>query len=146
MTRDLMSDSLGDGVGGLGDSLGDSLEPLLDVTPDIDEQALADLMPIADSPAEAEAELEDMDFEGFIEIDPDNPASSSDEDVDDIAAALEEYGYDTADIGKKDSFNAKWVGEETEVSSRKAAAAGHEARNDMAAAGDMGVPENRHDT
>ena len=66
------------------------------------------------------------------------------DDEDDIRAALEEYGYDTSDIGKKDSFNEKWVGDETGVSSSEAAEAGHAARDDMAAAGDMGIPADRH--
>ena len=67
------------------------------------------------------------------------------DDVDDVRAALEEYGYETDDIGNKSSFDKEWVAEETGVSVSEATEAGHAARDDMADAGDMGVPGDRHD-
>lgn len=66
------------------------------------------------------------------------------DDEDDIRAALEEYGYETDDIGNKSSFDNEWVAKETEVSTKEAAEAGHFANDDMAAAGDMGIPADRH--
>ena len=70
------------------------------------------------------------------------PPEESDPDVD----ALQEAGYDTSDAGKgNDSFNAKTVGELTGSTSTSAAAAGHAARDDMAEAGDMGIPSDRHE-
>ncbi len=148
MMSDMGGDSLGDGVGNLGgslgDSLGDSFDAALDDGAELDE-ALADFMPIADSPAEVEAELEDIDFEGFIEIDPDSPPTI-DEDPDDIAAALEEYGYPTDDLGQKPKeYEFKeWVAKETGVSKDVAGKAGHEARDGME---DIGwVPPSRSES
>lgn len=66
------------------------------------------------------------------------------DDVDDVRAALEEYGYETDDIGNKSSFDNEWVAQETGVSTTEAAEAEHFANDDMAAAGDMGIPANRH--
>lgn len=124
--------------------MGDSSDALFDNSAELDE-ALTDFMPVADSPAEVEAELEDMDFEGFVEIDPDGPLPV-DENPDDIAAALEEYGYPTDDLGKKPSEYEfkKWVAEETDVSKYDAGRIGHQARDDME---DVGlVPPSRSES
>jgi len=60
-------------------------------------------------------------------------------------SALQDAGYDTTDAGTGNTtFNASWVGSETGSSSSEAAAAGHAARDDMADAGDMGIPADRH--
>lgn len=59
--------------------------------------------------------------------------------------ALEEAGYDTSDVGRGNkAFNAGTVAEETGTTSKEAARAGHQARDDMAAAGDMDIPGDRH--
>jgi len=79
------------------------------------------------------------------EIGEGEPADHGGDDPADIKDALDEYGYDTSDLGRGNkSFNPKTVGELTDTSSTKAAEAGHHARDDMAEEGL--VPTNRHDT
>lgn len=126
-------DNLGDSPGDLGDSLGDSFDDTVDISFDLDGEMAAEFMPAADSPAEIEAELEDINFEGFTEIDSDQRSADTMEDVNDIADALEEYGYSTEDLGKKpggQDFKG-WVAEETGMSKRDAGKAGHLARDGM---------------
>lgn len=128
-----VSDNLGDSSIDLGDSLGDSFDDTLDNALDLDDEIAAEFMPVAESSAEIEAELEDISFEGFTEIDPAQRTADSIEDLDDIADALEEYGYLTEDLGKKpgeQDFKG-WVAEETGVSKKDAGKAGHLARDRM---------------
>lgn len=69
----------------------------------------------------------------------------SEEDADAVDA-LNEEGYDTSDVGRGNkAMKPKDVGEETDVSSNEASRAAHQARDDMAEAGDMDVPADRHD-
>lgn len=76
-----------------------------------------------------------------MRYEPDPPEGSLANDI----GALQEAGYDTSDVGTGNtSFNAGWVGQETGVSSSEAAAAGHAARDDMEASGNMGIPPDRH--
>lgn len=126
-------DNLGDSPSNLGDSLGDSFDDTVDISFDLDDEIAAEFMPVADSPAEVEAELEGINFEGFAEIDPDQPLADIMEDVDDIADALEEYGYSTEDLGNKPGEYAfkGWVAKETGMSKSDAGKAGHLARDGM---------------
>jgi len=60
-------------------------------------------------------------------------------------AALEEAGYDTSDAGRGNkAVSEKDVAELTDSSSSQASEAHHQAQDDMAEAGDMGVPADRH--
>lgn len=71
----------------------------------------------------------------------DYPAGSIGSDL----SALQGAGYDTSDAGRgNNAFNASTVGRETGCSSSEAARAGHDARNDIASIGNMGVPADRH--
>jgi hypothetical protein len=93
-----------------------------------------------------EAALEEIDYLGFHELDADGKAITDTEDHEDNIAALEEQDYDTSDYGRGNkSFDAQSVGELTDTSSSKAAAAGHAARDDMSADNeDWGIPADRH--
>lgn len=58
---------------------------------------------------------------------------------------LQDAGYDTSDAGRGNNvMTPATVAQETGCSSRSAAEARHDAHDDFAAAGDMGVPPNRH--
>ena len=60
--------------------------------------------------------------------------------------ALEDNGYDTSDVGRGNkAISEKSVAEETGSSSKDAAEAAHDARDDMAEDDSMGVPADRHD-
>jgi hypothetical protein len=128
-----VGDNLGDSSSELGDSLGDSFDETVNIAFDLDDEIVAEFMPVADSPAEVEAELEEINFEGFTEIDPDRRSADTMEDADDIADALGEYGYSTEDLGKKPGeYEFKgWVAEETGMSKSDAGKAGHLARDGM---------------
>lgn len=71
--------------------------------------------------------------------------SDDPEENDDTKEALDEAGYDTSDYGTGNkTFDRDWVADETDSSNKDASYAGHVARDDMADAGDMGVPADRH--
>ena len=59
--------------------------------------------------------------------------------------ALKDNGYDTSDVGRGNkAVTEKTVAEETGSSSRDAGEAAHDARDDMAEDGSMGIPSDRH--
>jgi hypothetical protein len=56
---------------------------------------------------------------------------------------LKDAGYETSDVGRGNgAMTAAEIARETGSSSKEAARAGHDARDDMQAAGDMGIPSN----
>lgn len=60
--------------------------------------------------------------------------------------ALIDTGNSGPDVGRGNTgFSAAEVGRMTGSTSKDAAHAGHEARNDMANQGGWGIPSNRHD-
>ncbi len=60
-------------------------------------------------------------------------------------SALQDAGYDTSDAGTGNkTVTPASVGEMTGDTSKAAAHAEHVANDDMAEAGDMGIPANRH--
>lgn len=72
----------------------------------------------------------------------------TDSDVAQVASdlsALQDAGYDTSDAGRGNKAMTEGdVASETGSNSTDTTSAAHTARDDMAAAGDQGIPADRH--